>query len=99
MRQSHKILQKLKRIQNMKLIFKLKKQQVNVKSTLKTIQTYITIKDHKDNYKIIYPCRLINPDMTKNGKIKKLLNKINQQLKVIVGIKSKTYWFEKRKRT
>ena len=44
------------------------------------MQTYITIKDHKDNFPPSISCRLINPSKTDVGKISKtILYKINIQ--------------------
>ena len=43
-------------------------------------QTYITVKDHQDNFPHSIPCRLINPSKTYIGKISKaMLDKINIQ--------------------
>ena len=44
-------------------------------------QTYITVKDHKDNFPHSISCRLIDPSKTDIGKISKaILDKINIQL-------------------
>ena len=43
--------------------------------------TYITLKDHKENFHVNTQCRLINPCKSEIGKIsKQLLEKINNQL-------------------
>ena len=42
---------------------------------------YITLKDHKDNFRSAHPCRLINPCKCKIGKISKsILENINRNL-------------------
>ena len=42
---------------------------------------YITLKDHKDNFRSVHPCRLINPCKSKIGKISKsILENINENL-------------------
>ena len=42
--------------------------------------TYITVKDHKDNFPHSMSCRLINPSKTDIVKISKvIINKINTQ--------------------
>ena len=42
---------------------------------------YITLKDHKDNFRSAHPCRLINPCKSKIGKINKsILENINRNL-------------------
>ena len=42
---------------------------------------YITLKDHKDNFRSAHPCRLINPCKSKIGKISKsILQNINRNL-------------------
>ena len=48
---------------------------------IQELQTYITIKDHTDNFSPSISCRLINPSKTDVGKISKtILDKINIQL-------------------
>ena len=43
--------------------------------------TYITLKDHKDNFRLVHPCRLINPCKSEIGKISKsILEDINRNL-------------------
>ena len=43
--------------------------------------TYITLKDHKDNFRSAHPCRLINPCKSEIGKISKsILENINRNL-------------------
>ena len=42
---------------------------------------YITLKDHKDNFRSAHPCRLINPCKSEIGKISKsILENINRNL-------------------
>ena len=45
------------------------------------VPTYITLKDHKDNFRSAHPCRLINPCKTEIGKISKsILENIGRYL-------------------
>ena len=45
------------------------------------VPTYITLKDHKDNFRSAHPCRLINPCKSEIGKISKsILENINRNL-------------------
>ena len=45
------------------------------------VPTYITLKDHKDNFRSAHPCRLINPCKTEIGKISKsILENIGRNL-------------------
>ena len=61
-------------VKNLKIIDRLDKMQET--------QSYLTIKDHKDNFPNRVQCRLINPSKTDIGKISKhILDKIN--LKVV----------------
>ena len=45
-------------------------------------ESFITLKDHKDNFENALPCRLINPAKSEMGKIsKRILDDINNKLK------------------
>ena len=51
-------------------------------------ETFITLKDHKDNFANKPMCRLINPSKQEIGKIsKKLLDDINQKLVAATNVK------------
>ena len=42
---------------------------------------FITLKDHKENFRISLPCRLINPPKSKLGKVSKvILENVNKNL-------------------
>ena len=42
---------------------------------------YVTLKDHKDNFKTKLPCRLINPAKSKIGIVSKIeLERLNKEL-------------------
>ena len=48
---------------------------------MKETQTYITVKDHKEDFPHKISCRLINPSKSDTGKISKIiLDRINQKL-------------------
>ena len=49
-------------------------------------QAYVTLKDHKENFRSKPSCRLINPSKNETGKISKIvLEKINKKLFLING--------------
>ena len=61
---------------------------------------YITLKDHKDNFRSAHPCRLINPCKSEIGKISKsILENINRNLLKLLQVnqwrnsKSFIKWF------
>ena len=48
---------------------------------------YITLKDHKDNFRSAHPCRLINPCKSEIGKISKsILENINRNLLKVLQV-------------
>ena len=50
--------------------------------------TYLTLKDHKDNFRSAHPCRLINPCKSEIGKISKsILENINRNLIKLLQVK------------
>ena len=51
-----------------------------IESLAKT-PAFITLKDHKENFRSIHPCRLINPSKSELGKVSKsILEKVNTNL-------------------
>ena len=54
---------------------------------MKKRETYISVKDHKQNFENKPKCRLINPAKSDSGKISKLiLDKVNTRLRTILNV-------------
>jgi hypothetical protein len=50
-------------------------------------ESFITLKDHKDNFESNPKCRLINPGKSKLGKVSKLiLDSINQEIRSTANV-------------
>ena len=57
-----------------------------IKSLAKT-PAFITLKDHKENFRSSYACRLINPSKSQLGKVSKaILEKVNTNLVVSLKV-------------
>ena len=56
--------------------------------TFRNAEAYITIKDHKEDYKNKTKCRLINPAKSQIGEIsKQILQNVNQELRESTNLK------------
>ena len=54
---------------------------------MKKREVFISLKDHKENFKNNPKCRLINPAKSDSGKISKLiLDKVNTRLRTILNV-------------
>ena len=63
-------------------------------SLIPSAPAYITLKDHKDNFRSANPSGLVNPSKTEIGQtIKSILENINKNLVKLLSLESVIKWF------
>ena len=63
-------------------------------SLIPSAPAYITLKDHKDNFRSTNPSGLVNPSKTEIGQtIKSILENINKNLVKLLSLESVIKWF------